>query len=357
MSVAWRGPKLQTPAGQGEALKTCAQAKRAPLSNSAAPTPPRRGGGPSRTTPRGPLFATLGPDSGFSGGYVEGRVGEAIVADLRAQPFQLRDHAPPDGTPIVLLQAVVEGRPAYLSADGELLSLRAGQVLVRPLDAGVLIRSDRFARVTTLAVPRHLLVPRHAAAEALARGAVLDDALPSRLLFGLIAGLGEDEDGLKPQPAGFIAAAGELLALVLARRPRPAVALSDLAAVRAAEIHDYLRRNFSNAQLDPQTLADDLSISVRYTHKLMRLSGRSFREALVGLRLDAARQAFAADARPRQTIADIAISVGFNDLSQFNRHFRTAFGMTPRAARRQDEAYGYEADGASQALAPRGSAL
>ena len=307
-----------------------------------------------------PLFATLGPEDGFSGRYVEGRVGEATVADVRAQPLQLRDHAPPNGTPVVLLQAVVEGRPAYLGADGELRALRAGQVVVRALDAGGMIRSDRFVRVTTLAVPRHLLVPRHAAGEALALGGVLEDSLPSRLLHGLIAGLGEDEDGLQPRPAGFIEVVGALLALVLAQRPRPAVALSDLAASRAAEILGYLQRNFSNPQLDPQAMADDLSISVRYTHKLMRLTGRSFREALIGLRLDAARLAFAANSRPRQTIADIAISVGFNDLSQFNRHFRAAFGMTPRAARRQDEAHGYEAGnmGATpQALAPLGSAL
>ena len=318
-----------------------------------------------------PLFATLGPEDGFSGRYVEGRVGEAIVADLRAQPLQLRDHAPANGPPVVLLQAVVDGRPAFRGADGELRGLRAGQVLVRPLDPAAMIRSDRFTRVTTLAIPRHMLVPRHTVAEALARGAVLEDGLPSRLLYALIAGLGEDEDGLQPQPAGFVDVVGALLALVLAQRPQPAVALSDLAATRAAAILDYLRRNFSNAQLDPQTLADDLSISVRYAHKLMRLTGRSFREALTALRLDAARESFAANARPRQTIADIAISVGFNDLSQFNRHFRAAYGMTPRAARRQDEAHGYEAGGAKalaevdgsaagspvQALAPQGSAL
>jgi AraC-like DNA-binding protein len=192
-------------------------------------------------------------------------------------------------------------------------------------------------------VPQYLLVPRYVDAEALAACAgPLEDALPSRLLYDLIVGLA-DTDGVSPRPAGFTEALGGLVALVVAQRPRPPVALSDLAASRAAEILGYLQRNFSNPQLDPQTMADDLSISVRYAHKLMRLTGRSFREALIGLRLDAARLAFASNRGPRQTIAEIAISVGFNDLSQFNRHFRCAFGMTPRAARRLDEIYGFEA--------------
>ena len=87
----------------------------------------------------------------------------------------------------------------------------------------------------------------------------------------------------------------------------------------------------------------------------MRSTGRSFREALTELRLEAARQAFAANGAPRQTIADIAISVGFNDLSQFNRHFRNAYGMTPRAARRLDEVDGYPRKDEAGAASPAGT--
>jgi len=113
--------------------------------------------------------------------------------------------------------------------------------------------------------------------------------------------------------------------------------LSALAAARADEIIRYLGRNFANAALTPASMAEDLGISVRYAHKLLEQTGRSFRQELIALRLQAARRAFADVGGPRQTIADIAISVGFNDLSQFNRHFRLAYAMTPRAARQADE--------------------
>jgi len=292
--------------------------------------------------PDGQIFAAIGPETGFSGRYAAAPVGEALALDVRAHPLHLRDQKPAANTaPLVLIQAVVEGRPAYQNGFGEIQILRAGQVVIRRHDPAVQIRSERFTHVTTVAVPQHLLTPRHLDAEALsACGDPLEDCLPSRLLYDLIVGLGRAGDAC--QPAGFIDVIGGLVALILAQRPQEPVALSDLAASRAADILGYLQRNFSNPQLDPQTLADDLSISIRYAHKLMRLTGRSFREALIGLRLDAARLTFAANRRPRQTIAEIAISVGFNDLSQFNRHFRAAFGMTPRAARRLDEIYGFE---------------
>jgi AraC-like DNA-binding protein len=285
------------------------------------------------------LFAGIGPERGFSGYYVAARVGEAIVADVRAQPLALRDQIAANQNTF-LLQAVVEGRPGY-QRESELHLLRAGQVILRPQDAAVVIRSDRFARVITVALPQHLLCPRYASAEALAACAgPAEDALPTTLLHQLIAGL--PNDGFAERSAAHVLSViGGLVGLVLARKPQSPQPLSELTAQRAAEVAAYLARNFSNPGLDPQTLADDLSISVRYAHKLMRSTGRSFREALTELRLEAARQAFAANAAPRQTIADIAISVGFNDLSQFNRHFRGAYGMTPRAARRLDETNGY----------------
>jgi AraC-like DNA-binding protein len=292
--------------------------------------------------PAGQLFAAIGPETGFSGRYSADWVGEGLVVDVRAHPLHLRDQRPvANAAQLILLQAVVEGRPVYQSGFGEIQILRSGHVVIRRHDPAVQIRSERFAHVTTVAVPQHLLVPRYIDAEQLsACGDPLEDGLPSRLLYDLITGLGRASGA--QQPAGFMDVLGGLVALVAAQRPREPLALSDLAASRAADIIGYLQRNFSNPQLDPQTLADDLSISVRYAHKLMRLTGRSFREALIGLRLDAARVAFAGNRRPRPTIAEVAISVGFNDLSQFNRHFRNAFGMTPRAARRLDEIYGFE---------------
>ena len=63
--------------------------------------------------PAGQIFASIGPETGFSGRYAAEPVGEGLVADVRAQPLLLRDQRPAaNASPLIMLQAVVEGRPA-----------------------------------------------------------------------------------------------------------------------------------------------------------------------------------------------------------------------------------------------------
>lgn len=295
--------------------------------------------------PRDRAFEAIGPEAGFNADYMERRVGEIVVADVRAAPLMLRERAEANG-PVTLLQAVVDGQPVFRSAEGESVTLKPGQLIVRRCMPGAVVWSDRPARVVTVFVAQHLLAPRYVTAAALNDYTLLvDNALPPRLLYSFVVGLADAEDSLVGARGGAIDALGGLLSMVLAQMPQAPEPVSELAARRAADVLDYLRRNFANPSLTPAMMAEDLGLSVRYAHKLMGLTGRSFRQELIAQRLAAARAAFASNRKPRQTIADIAISVGFNDLSQFNRHFRAAFGLTPRAARKLDEAGGYDPDG------------
>jgi AraC-like DNA-binding protein len=294
-------------------------------------------------------FEAIGPETGFVADYVERRIGEIVVADVRGAPLMLRERPETSG-PLTLLQAVVEGHPVFRSAQGDSVTLKPGQLIVRRCLPGAVLWSDKASRVVTAFVAQHLLAPRFATAAALNDYTLLvDNALPPRLLYSFVVGLADADGTLTGARVAAIDALGGLLSMVLAQLPQPPEPVSELAARRAVDVLNYLRRNFANPSLTPAMMAEDLGLSVRYAHKLMGMTGRSFRQELIALRLDAARAAFAGNLRPRQTIADIAISVGFNDLSQFNRHFRTGFGMTPRAARKLDEARGFAPDLIEQA--------
>jgi AraC-like DNA-binding protein len=307
--------------------------------------------------PDGCAFESIGPESGFTAAYAERRIGEIVVAEVRGQPLTLCARGDQCG-PQIVLQAIAEGAATYHAPDEGALALKAGQILVSRAAPGAVLAAERGARVVSVFLAPHLLAPRFATADELARTMVIGGAgSATPLLHGLIVGLA----GTHPAAGrgGAVEALGGLLAMELAQRPRPPTPLSELATRRAADLVNYLRRNFANPSLSPLMMADDLGISVRYAHKLMVLVGRSFRQELTAQRLQAARAAFAANLQPRQTIADIAISVGFNDLSQFNRHFRAAFGMTPRAARKLDESCGYPGEAARGSAEPalRGAAL
>lgn len=305
--------------------------------------------------PRERAFDAIGPEGGFSGDYVERPVGELLVADARCGPMMLCEPAAPDeaGGCFTVLQAVVEGQPVYHTAEGQTISLRPGRLIIRRREPGASLRSERMARVVTVVVAQHLLAPRFTTAGALGGFTLLsDDALAQQLLYRFVVGLADADATPAGARVAAVDALGGLLSMVLAQLPQPPEPLSELTARRASEALNYLKRNFANPHLTPQIMADDLGISVRYIHKLMGLTDRSFRHELIALRLAAARAAFAAHTRPRQTIADIAISVGFNDLSQFNRHFRAAYGMTPRAARKLDEANAPAPEGRTVEVSP-----
>lgn len=125
-----------------------------------------------------------------------------------------------------------------------------------------------------------------------------------------------------------------LVALLSAREDRERKAsqanLSDLDRMLA-----FVRRHLGDPQLDPQTLADHLQVSVRTVHKRFEAAETSFGRALLDLRLDAARRALS-DPRCRTlTVTRIAYGAGFNDLSHFTKAFRARFGLPPGMYRKQ----------------------
>ena len=54
----------------------------------------------------------------------------------------------------------------------------------------------------------------------------------------------------------------------------------------------------------------------------------------MALRIEACLAAFGDENQVEKTIAEIAYSAGYADISQFNRHFRRLRGETPSASRR-----------------------
>ena len=87
-------------------------------------------------------------------------------------------------------------------------------------------------------------------------------------------------------------------------------------------------------------VAERLGMSVRYLHRLLEPTGRSFSEHLLATRLERATAMLRDPRFTRVKIAAIAHKSGFSDISHFNRSFRHAFGDTPfglraRAGRRR----------------------
>jgi AraC-like DNA-binding protein len=95
----------------------------------------------------------------------------------------------------------------------------------------------------------------------------------------------------------------------------------------------FCQQNLHRPDLTPQVVAVYCGVSVRTLHLRFKTLGQTFGSWLLEARLNACSRALKDPYQTALTISEIAYSCGFNDLSHFNKTFRTRFGMTPREFR------------------------
>jgi AraC-like DNA-binding protein len=154
-----------------------------------------------------------------------------------------------------------------------------------------------------------------------------------RLLVGYLETLFALDEVTEPELAGVHIA--DLVASALGAR-QDAVAMIEERGVRAARLRsvlDAIAQGAGEANLDPARVASQLGMSVRYLHRLLEESGRTFSEHLLERRLDRAHRLLRDPRLADRKVSEIALEAGFSDLSHFNRSFRRRFGETPSFAR------------------------
>jgi AraC-like DNA-binding protein len=277
-------------------------------------------------------FAELGgPD--FDGRLLLTPLLEAQVAWIVGGPLKLRD-APSDGMGRRLcVYAVADGLVERVGEGGQAIQAGPGDVMVCRSSGAAELRSQGPARMAAAVFPERLVMARIVRPGALKpQAANRSRDLATRLLHDLLTGLATAAE-TPPRPGATLEVLTAAVVMMLDEGPQGLREAPTQGATRLAAIREHLRLHYPDPHLTPAKAAEALQISVRYLHKLMIASGRSFRGELTQLRLEACRAALADPFRAGETIAEIAFSAGFNDLSQFNRHFRAAFGATPSAAR------------------------
>jgi AraC-like DNA-binding protein len=257
---------------------------------------------------------------------------------LSAPPESLTSAAPHTFTPprgCVVLVALTRGGCGFTAADERPRRLRRKEVLLALGGAALTLAPDAGSRLIGLAAPAHLIAPRLVSAERLRAGALKNHAGPvAALLYDLVTRLAGGEPGA-PGAAALADAIGGLLSATLegceSATPQGRGAAGQ---TRLQQIGRHLRRHFADPGLCAADVAAAVGVSRRYLHRLYAEDGRSFRDELVALRIEACLDAFMDEDQVEKTIAEIAYSAGYADISQFNRHFRRLQGQTPSASRR-----------------------
>ena len=154
-----------------------------------------------------------------------------------------------------------------------------------------------------------------------------------RLLVGYLETLFTLDEVAEPELAGLHIADLAASAIGAHRNAQVLIEERGVRAARLSAVLDTIAQASADPALDPQKVAKRLGFSVRYLHRLLEETGRTFSEHLVERRLERAHRLLRDPRLAARKISDIAADAGFADLSHFNRSFRRRFGETPSAAR------------------------
>lgn len=274
-----------------------------------------------------------GPQETFHASIVGRSFGEVRIASFRSTRHEVvrtpRHVAQGDDSVLISLQERGECR---LSQGDERLLLQPGEIgLVDGARPFRLSFSEDVRRVVAV-LPRRTLLLK---APWLVRGRPHRIALTSRFL------------SLARRHLLELARHGEVMdemsASLLTDNLCNLIGLSsDADGPRPDRLHEailaFCRGRLGDETLSPGVVAAHFNISLRTLHARFAASGQSFGRWLLATRLEESRRALLDPRRAAEGIASIAYSVGFNDLSAFNRAFRNRFGVAPRQRRSRDRA-------------------
>ncbi|GFE80592.1 AraC family transcriptional regulator [Steroidobacter agaridevorans] len=225
--------------------------------------------------------------------------------------------------------AVVDGEFDYAARGGRVTAGRGAVIFgTGAEDFRVWIHGARRVHRSVIAVDPTLV------AEVTADCGLDDERFPSEVLppsratlsiYGLIR-------RITASPADQTEAVIRLLAAAFTTRAvRYRSEIDQGARRRVNEVVRDLQLRYAEAHtLEQMAAAANLS-RYHFIRVFQSLTDETPRQHLIGIRLRAAADRLI---ETREPITQLALHVGFNDISHFNTAFRQAFGMSPRAWRR-----------------------
>ncbi len=150
------------------------------------------------------------------------------------------------------------------------------------------------------------------------------------LLLGYIRALAKT--GLPSAAKARHLVSRHLIDLVILAATEPPLGESQIdcvVAARRAAALDYVASHFCDPTLSGSSLAEKLGISQRYLQRLLEATGKTFTEHVNEFRLDRAFSLLVTMSTNKR-VSDIALDVGYSDLTTFYTHFKSRFGDTPK---------------------------
>ena len=248
----------------------------------------------------------------------------------------------------------VSTRQARQNPDGFMLDLvRSGQCYYHqggfdrpaPLGGGMFLHTQMPSQMYStgpsetysIFVPNEFITQRIGDAGRLVGQLLKPDIGETHLLLAYVSAIFQSTGGLSEQARQLVAAHCTDLIIAAAGHDWPRAREAGERGRRAARhrlAREAIARRYCEPLLNGARIAATLGVSERYLQQLFEERGETISGLIQTTRLEAVRRALADAEHDHLTIAEIATSCGFSDITSFNRSYRRAFGETPSDTRR-----------------------
>lgn len=105
--------------------------------------------------------------------------------------------------------------------------------------------------------------------------------------------------------------------------------VSSSKAMTILEIRATIKSRLADPDLDAQSIAKAVGLSVRYANNILASQDTSIARLILRERLEKCRQALEDPLQLRRSVSEVAFAWGFSDLTHFGRCFKKVYGMSP----------------------------
>lgn len=258
------------------------------------------------------------------------------IGRITNSPLRLsRNREMVEGNAELALMVHLEGAATF-SHLGREASVPVGSAIL--LSGADPLRSVRTkSRNLYIAMPRDVLAPMVSNLDAALMSVIPSTVEPLRLLAGYIDLLMNDPALMETEELRCLAVhhIHDLVASALGatRDMEEAAAGRGVRAARLRAIKADIAQNLAG-NVTAAALSARHRLSPRYIRNLFEGENTSLSQFVLGQRLTRVHRMLTDLRRADRTISDIALAVGFGDISTFNREFRRRFGVTPSDVRR-----------------------
>jgi AraC family transcriptional activator of tynA and feaB len=220
---------------------------------------------------------------------------------------------------------------ASLSQEGRFIELQARDIAVLDSSLEYSVVIDGQVDLLWIRVPRYRLEGRLATPAALMAQRVDGRQGLGRLASSLLHATFDEAVQVPPPQALRVSnSLLDLLALSL-NMPEGVGRLRSDTVLR--RVQNDIESNLSDPDLSLKRIAERQAVSVRYLNKLFEREGISTARWIRLRRLERCRRDLESLEHRGRSVSEIAYAHGFNEISSFNRAFKTHFGVSPSSLR------------------------